>query len=76
MVELIQVMLPGEERPIRQHLGQDASDRPDVDRLGVSLRIEHDFRCPVPPRGDVLGQEPGVVVNRVRDSGEAKVADL
>ena len=31
--ELVVVVAPGEERPPGQHLGEDAADRPDVDRF-------------------------------------------
>lgn len=38
MVKLIQVVLPGEDWPVGQHLSQDAAHRPDVYGLGVALK--------------------------------------
>lgn len=40
------------------------------------FRVQHDFRRPVPSRGDVLREETGMVVLRIRHPGEAKVADF
>lgn len=54
VVQLIQVVLAREDRPIAEHLSQDASDRPDVDGFCVALGVEHDFRCAVPSSGDVF----------------------
>ena len=34
--------------PVREHLCEDAADGPDVDGLGVALRVQHDLRRPVP----------------------------
>lgn len=75
-VQLIEIMLPGEKRPVAEHLGENASDGPDVNRLSVSLRVEHDLRSTVPASGDVLGQESSVVGLRISDTSQSKVADL
>lgn len=45
-------------------------------RLSVAFTVEHNLRCSVPSRGDVLGEEAGVIVVRVGDSSQPKVADL
>ena len=37
MVELVQVVLAGEDGPVGEHLSQNAAHRPDVDGLGVAL---------------------------------------
>ena len=34
---LVEIVLAGEDGSVREHLCQDAADRPDVDRLGVAL---------------------------------------
>jgi len=39
VIKLVQIVLAGEDGPIGKHLGQDAPDRPDVDRLCVALKI-------------------------------------
>lgn len=42
VVELVQVVLAGEDGTVRQHLGQDAAHRPDVDGLSIALnRKQH-----------------------------------
>lgn len=41
VVELVQVVLPRKDRPVRQHLSQDAAHRPDVNGLRVALRHKH-----------------------------------
>ena len=38
VVELVQVVLAGEQRPVAQHLRQDAAHRPHVNGLGVALK--------------------------------------
>ncbi|KAG5458717.1 MAG: hypothetical protein BJ554DRAFT_1008, partial [Olpidium bornovanus] len=76
--ELVVVVPPREQGLPAEHLGEDAPDAPDVDRLGVLLERQHDLRCAVPPRGDVLGHEvvrPVALVG-AGAAGEAEVADL
>ena len=75
-VELIQVVLPREEGPVREHLAQDAPHGPHVDAGVVGLGTEHDLRRAVPPRGHVLGEDPIVVVSRVHHSRQSEVANL
>ena len=41
-------MLPGEDGPVGEHLGEDAADGPDVYGLGVALQRERD-RDPAAP---------------------------
>ena len=69
-------MFAWEQRLVVEHLGQNAADAPNVDRLVVALRVEHDLRRAVPSRGHVLGEETRVVVVGVGDSCQTKVADL
>lgn len=40
MVQLVKVVLPGEDGPVGEHLREDAADGPDVDGLGVALQRE------------------------------------
>ena len=54
VVQLVQVMFPGEYRPVGDHLGQDAAHGPDIDGLVVSLGVDHDLRGSVPPGGHIL----------------------
>jgi len=42
VVKLIQVVLPREDWPVGQHLSQDATHRPDVYGLGVTLKDKHE----------------------------------
>lgn len=37
VVELVQVVLPRKDGPVRQHLSQNAAHRPNIDGLGVTL---------------------------------------
>ena len=53
-VELVEVVLAGEERAPAQHLGQDAARRPNVNGLGVGLAVEHNLGRTVPARRDIL----------------------
>jgi hypothetical protein len=69
---------PGNKRPPRQDLGEDAADAPYVDRgcvLGEEAAAE--LGGAVPARGDVVGPEHGrgsAVVER--RPGESEVANL
>lgn len=47
-----------------------------INSTSYYLRVEHDLRCPVPPSGHVLGQEPCVVVIWVRHSRQTEITDL
>lgn len=52
------VVVPAREQGLAgEHLGKDASDRPDVDGLCVLLEGKHDFRRTIPSGGDVFGHE-------------------
>jgi hypothetical protein len=68
--ELVDVVLPWEERLALEHLGEDASGGPDVDRNVILLPGQHDLGGAVVARRDVAGHL-GVL-----DTGETKVADL
>mmetsp|Transcript_28317 Transcript_28317/g.83162 ORF Transcript_28317/g.83162 Transcript_28317/m.83162 type:complete len:375 (-) Transcript_28317:10-1134(-) len=75
-VELVDVVLTWEERLPPEELCKDAPHRPHVDGLRVLLPRQHDFRCPVPPRGHVLRHEPRVVLFGVCHAREAEVTHL
>ena len=51
------VVSAGEERLAGEHLGQDASNRPDVDGFCVLLEGKHDFWRTVPSSGDIFSHE-------------------
>ena len=38
LADLVQVVLPGEERLVVDHLSEDTADTPDVESLGVTLQ--------------------------------------
>lgn len=44
MIQLVEVVFAGEERSSRQHLRQDAADRPDIYGLSVALHRENYVR--------------------------------
>lgn len=69
-------MLSRKENAVAIHLGQDATDGPEVDGFGVNLRREHDFRCAVPSGGHVLGQQSSLIALRIGNSCESKIAYL
>ena len=54
VVELVQVVLAGEDWSVGDHLSQDTADCPDIDGLVVSLGVDHDLRRSVPAGGNVL----------------------
>jgi hypothetical protein len=86
-LQLVDVVLPGEDGAAQQHLSKDASDGPHVDGRCV-VRVRDQLGGTVPQRDDVLGEGRtrlhvvralGVGDLRVgcgRGAGEAKVADL
>lgn len=59
-----------------KHLGQNAAHRPDIDRLGVLLKRQHDLGSTVPTGGHVFRHETGVVLLGRRRARQAKVAHL
>lgn len=68
--ELVDVILPGEDGPPENHLGEDAARTPDIHFLGVSSPGEHDFGGSVVPGGDVAGHL------RILHAGEPEIADF
>lgn len=56
------VVATREQWPTGEHLSEDASDCPYIDRFGVLLEGKHNLRSTVPSRGDVFGHEAGVLV--------------
>ena len=76
MVNLIQVVLAGEDRSVRNHLSQDAADGPDIDRLGIATRVQHDFGSTIPTCSDVFCQESAMIVCWVGNTSQTEVTDL
>lgn len=68
--ELIDVVLPGEQRLALKHLGEDAARGPDVDLDVVLLPREHDLWGTVVPRRDIACHL------RVLDTRQSKIADF
>jgi hypothetical protein len=72
-VELVELAVAGEQRPLGHHFGEDAADGPDVDGRAVVHGAEQDFGGAVPERDDFLGV--GADGDGV-GPGEAEVRDL
>ena len=73
-LQLVNVVLAGEDGLPPEELGKDASAAPEVHRHRVVVFREHNLGCAVPARDDVLGE---VLRRAVVDAaGEAKVAHL
>lgn len=72
-LELVHVVLAGEQRAAEQQLSHDAADRPHVNRLAIVLPAQDHLRSPVPTGLDVagLGHQQVLVL---LDPGKAKVA--
>ena len=71
-LELVDVVLAGEQRLAAQQLREDAAHGPHVDGEGVLVAGEQQLGRAVPPRDDVLGHEALLGAG----AREAKVADL
>mmetsp|Transcript_15914 Transcript_15914/g.62183 ORF Transcript_15914/g.62183 Transcript_15914/m.62183 type:complete len:368 (-) Transcript_15914:146-1249(-) len=73
LVELVDLRVARKERVQQQQLGEDAADRPDVDRRRVGLHAEEDLRRAVPQRHHVVrvGTE-----RHVEGTCQAKIGDL
>ncbi len=65
-----------EERFAVQHLRQYAAHTPHINRFGVFLKREHNFRRAVPSCRDVFGHEAGVVLDVGCGASETEVADF
>lgn len=72
--ELLMIVAAREERAAGEHLGQDASDGPHIDRLGVLLEGEHDLGRAIPPGSDVLGHEARVLIGSEHGASQSEVA--
>ena len=55
-LQLLQRVAPREERFAAQQLGEDASDRPDIDGGPVVLVLDEELGRAVPPRRHILGE--------------------
>ena len=77
-LDLVEVVLPREQRGTTQKLGEDAPTGPDVEGLVVLAGVEDDLRGAVPARDDVLGLELGLEFIAPRESEVAyfKIAVL
>jgi hypothetical protein len=82
LLELLLVGVALEDRPLGEHLAQDAADAPDVDRGPVFAEAEKELRRPVPAGDDHVGVlwRAGLVVGS-REAAEdrareAKVGNL
>jgi len=78
-LDLVEVVLAGEERGAAEQLGEDAAHGPDVHGLGVLGGVQNDLRRAVPARDHVpfiwkvLGLQLVLLLVAAR---EAQVADL
>lgn len=65
------------ERLAQEDLSQHTPQTPDIDFLAVAVGAEEDFGGPVPPGGDVFGEEdPGVALAGNEGPYESEIADL
>jgi hypothetical protein len=59
-IQLVTVIASREQWTSRNHFRKDATNAPYINRLGVTLERQHDFRGPVPTRGNIFGHQPAV----------------
>mmetsp|Transcript_43529 Transcript_43529/g.105533 ORF Transcript_43529/g.105533 Transcript_43529/m.105533 type:complete len:262 (-) Transcript_43529:345-1130(-) len=52
--ELVDLRITREQGTFRNHLDEDGTDRPNIDRRGVRLATQQDFRWTVPQRDDLM----------------------
>ena len=57
-VELIELTVSSEKRPFGNHLGEDASNGPDINRSAVLHRPKEDLRGSVPESDNFFGVGP------------------
>mmetsp|Transcript_101244 Transcript_101244/g.226038 ORF Transcript_101244/g.226038 Transcript_101244/m.226038 type:complete len:332 (-) Transcript_101244:178-1173(-) len=74
-LDLVEVVLSGEDGLSADELTEDAPNRPHVDGLRVLGCQEHYLGRAVPPRDDVVG-EGGIVLVVSESPGKAEVTDL
>ena len=74
-LDLVKVIVAGEERSTAQKLCKDAADGPHIKRLRVVSRVEDDLRCSVPPGNHIFG-EAFLQLFFLVAAGQSKVTDL
>mmetsp|Transcript_5011 Transcript_5011/g.8544 ORF Transcript_5011/g.8544 Transcript_5011/m.8544 type:complete len:261 (-) Transcript_5011:25-807(-) len=72
-VELVLLVLAGEQGSLRHDLGEDAADGPYVDRGVVVFRAHEDVGGPVPEGHDLVGE---VLHGDAESSSQAEVSQL
>lgn len=75
-IEVRLTVATGEEGLAGEHLGEDASNGPDIDGLCVFLERQHDLGCSVPAGRHILCHESAVFVVRVGRPRQTKIANL
>lgn len=73
LVDLIDLRVTREERPLGNHFHEDGSDRPNIHGRGVGLRAEQDFWRAVPKGNHLVGQRTN---GRAKSTRKTKVSDL
>ena len=68
LVDLLELVLPGQDRPLQEQLGEDAADGPHVHRRAVVLRAQQQLRRAVPERDHPVGQLAARVVKWPRQA--------
>uniref|UniRef100_A0A147BDZ8 Putative secreted protein n=1 Tax=Ixodes ricinus TaxID=34613 RepID=A0A147BDZ8_IXORI len=71
--ELVNLRVAVEERPLVDHLNEDARDAPNVNGGGVAGRAEQYLRGPVPERDNLVGVHPD---RDAEGPGQPKVGQL
>ena len=67
-VDLLKLVLPGQDRLLQEQLGEDAADGPHVHRWAVELRAQQQLRWAIPQRDHPVGQLAARVVKRPRQA--------
>mmetsp|Transcript_23181 Transcript_23181/g.66529 ORF Transcript_23181/g.66529 Transcript_23181/m.66529 type:complete len:245 (+) Transcript_23181:267-1001(+) len=75
LLDLVEVVLPGEDGFPSDELAMDATNRPNIDGLRVLRRQQHHLRRPVPPRDDIVGQR-GIILVVAVAAGQPEVTNL
>jgi hypothetical protein len=66
----------GEQGLAAEHLSENATHTPHVNRFGIFLESQHNFRSAIPSCCDVFGHEPRIIFGRSCRSGQAEIADF
>ena len=66
----------GEERSPTEHFRENTPDTPNINRLCILLKSEHNFRRPIPPRRHIFSHKPGIILRGIGAPCQSKVTDF